>query len=372
MAKYSWLHGTIGNDFLQLKTTDGVYLRDLLEGEVFPAIDLYNNEVSVLQRVLCYSFDSAEPTTSKVFSNDEFTRLGDLERPQARAGFEHWETSIPVLRYGAGTKITRETLLQMSSKNIREWANAKMIADRKLIIKKILQNAITKVPSPAVDEIRGITATPVPFWNDAEGMDTPRPNGQIIFTGDHQHFLAANQTLGTNGANLDTLISLVTEHEGMSGQVLLFCRTGSTANMIRSETTNFRAINVNPGIISETGVNYSVSGFSQALIKGSVSLGYNIKVIGAWKEALVIETADIPENYIFATVYTGENSPGAPMGWRQHPTFKGLLLWNEDENNPIIGQNAQYRRYLGVNVQNRDAGAVLYVGGGAWVEPTFN
>lgn len=367
--------GTIHNDFLQLKTTDGVYLKELLESEIFPALALYNERVTTLASLLIYKFPDADPNSKQMFSTDEFGLLADIEQPDNKTGFDSWNRAIPIQRYGAGTKMTLEIIKQMSSKAIMEWHNAKLIADATLLTKMYFNFMILKTPDNMIDELTRIAATPKPFWNDEESMDTPRKNGQITFDGDHQHYLAVAgaASIGTNGADITNLLSLITEHEGMAGQPILWVQKGGTSSLlIQAETTYFRSVNHASGLFVDPNQGYGTSGIIKSLIKGSVTLGQDVDVIGTWKNAVVIETPHMPNGYILATMYTGQNSIKQPLAWREHPAFTGLNLFNENGGNPIIGKNAQYRRYLGLAVYNRDAGAMLYTTGTEWVEPTLS
>lgn len=372
--KYDFVMGTLHNDFLQLKTTDNIYLKDLLEQEIFPSLALYNERVTAVTKLLVYNYDDAVANSKQMFSEDSFSKLSDIEQPDNKTAFESWNRPIPIARYGAGTKLTLETLLQMTSKAVLEWHNAKMIADSNNLIKLLFQFMALKTPSSAIDELTHIAATPKAFWNDEASMDTPRANGQITFDGDHQHFLAvaAANNIGTAGSELTTLLGKLTEHEGMDGQPLLWVRKGaSPSTLIQAESTNFRSVNKVSALFSDPNSGYGTTGLVQSLISGSVSLGHDVDIIGTWKNAVVIETPHLPAGYVLATMYSGENSTKQPLGWRSHPSFKGLLLYSDSNSNPIIGKDAQYRRYLGLGVWDRSAGALLKTDGTSWTEPSF-
>jgi len=371
--KYSFVMGNISNDFLQLKTSDSIYLEDLLEKEVFPSLALYNERQTTMVRLLAYKYQDAVANSKQLFNSDSFKRLSDIEQPGTNTGFESWNRPIPIQRYGTGTKINMETLKQMSSKQIIEWHNAKMIADTENTIKIMFEKMCTYAPAGAVDELTHIAATPKAFWNN-DGVDVPRPNGQITFANTHQHYLAVAgaDSLGTSGAELTTLLSRVTEHVGMTGQPILWVRSAGTPSLaIQAETTYFRGVNRVSALFADPNPGYNISGFAKALLRGEVTLGNDVNVIGTWKNAVVIETPHMVDHYVLATVYSGDNSPNAPLAWREHPQFPGLMLASDTGQNPIIGKDAQYRRYLGMGVWERSAGAVLYTHNTSWVEPSF-
>lgn len=370
--KYQWVNGVLGTDFLQLKTTDGIYLKDLLEGSIFPLLSLYNEEITALERLLCYKYEDAVANSKQLWISSSMKRLSALEQPGSKRTVDSWNRPMPIARFGDATNITLELIKQMSSRQLENWAQGIILADKKNLIKAAFQNMMTKAPAGAVDELTSIAATPKAFWNDESGMDTPRPNGQYTFDGDHDHYKVYNG-VGSSGANLLALMALVHEHEGMSGQGILWAGPGSTGvGLIQAETTYYKPLIIQPQLLSSPGVPYNQGGAAQALVQGLFKLGFNVNIVGTYHRALVVETPDVPANYIAYTMYTGDNSELAPMGWREHPAFRGLLLWSDTMSNPIIGLDAQYRRYLAMNVWNRDAGAVMFnSSGGVWVEPTF-
>jgi hypothetical protein len=68
----------------------------------------------------------------------------------------------------------------------------------------------------------------------------------------------------------------------------------------------------------------------------------------------------------------GDNNVNNILGWRESPAFKGLVMMSPTGENPIIGHNAQFRRYLSGYVNNRSAAAVLYThSNSAYTDPTF-
>lgn len=372
--KTQFVIGSLGTDFLQEKTTDNIYLKDLLLQEIFPALAEYNNRTMALKELLCYEHDSAVANAKRMYNSDEFLEVGAIEQPQSLGSFEAWNVPVPIVRYGASTNMTMEVLKQMSSKQIIEWHNGKMVADQKNIVKQMFQSMCKKTPTSRVDALTSIAATPKAFWNDESGMDTPRANGQITFDGDHQHYLSVGtaDSLGTNGSELDALIALISEHENMSGYPILWARTGATLNLIMNESTNFKPIKEIAAIIGAVNPAYNATGFVQALINGTKVMGWNVKAVGTWKGAVVVETPDIPEDYILCTMYTGNNSPWSPLAWRNHPNFRGLVMESGSMGNPVVGNDARYLRYLGCSVNERSAGGVLYVGNTSWAEPSFS
>ena len=362
--------GVLGSDFMQMKTTDNIYLKDII-ANIQDSLGLYNSRETELAKLLAYKYTDSNSQEKLIYGSDEFTEIGEIQTPGMRAGFEVWNLPNPMRRFGALTKITREKLKTMSSSDINSFHNGKMVADKKNLVKLLFKSMMVKAPSPFVDCIDGIATTAKAFWN-ADTVDTPRSNGQMTFANTHEHYnhVATGDTLLE--ADVDTfLIEHITEHEGIgAAQIILWARTGTTLNQIKA-LASYKAI-VNDSVLIGTTPTYANSGAVQAVIRTGKALGWNVKVVGSYKEALVVETPDIPIYYILATAYAGDNDAAAPVGWREHPSFPGLILLSPTDSNPIIGADAQYRRYYAFSVRNRSAGACLYTHGhSSYVEPTF-
>ena len=362
--------GTIGSDFNLLKTSDNVYLKDILK-DFSSSLDLYNNRNLALTRILANKFTQDSSVGRKVYTDDEFQELGEVETPGMRNSVDVWKYPLPIKRIGALTQITREKLQTMSSGELTGMHNGKLEADQKAITKEFFQSAMKNTSlETRIDALDEYPASKKAFWN-ADGVNTPRSNGQITFTSSHTHYKAASG-VGSDGANIVTnVIDNITEHLGMGGaQILLWVKSGESANTIKA-LDSFKGVFAGGDLLGMVNPSYAQTGQGQALIESSKQLGYNIKIIGTFKDAIVISTPDIPSKYILGTAYLGENSKDAPIGWREHSKFKGLFLLNPENGNPLIGKNSQYRRYLGQGVNNRSAGVVFYFGGSSWVEPTF-
>lgn len=372
---YPFVQGVFGNEFLQLKTTDNVYLKDLLEKTIFPSLEIYNKSVDVLAGMLCYTFDDSNPNKKNLFADNQFKEIADLETPPVKSWFDSWNTPQPLVRLASANKMTMEVLKQMSSKQIVEYQNSIYLADRKQIIKQFFQNICTKSPSARVDCLTALAATPNPLWA-AGGTDSdiPRTNGQISFANTHNHYVFVDVADTTDDDDILPLMATVSEHEGMgSAQLLLWFRSGSTELNQLKALTHFRAIEGIAPLIGATNPDYQSSGIIQALVKSKKVLANSASVIGTYRESIVIETPDLPQYYVMCTAYFGDNNIGNVLGWREHPQFKGLMMASPTGENPIIGSNAQFRRYLSGFVNNRSAAAVMYTHhASVWAEPSFS
>ena len=64
-----------------MKTTDDIYLKDLLEQDVLPALNLYNSEVDTLVDIVAYRFDDKAANSKIMYNLDTFDELSDIEEP---------------------------------------------------------------------------------------------------------------------------------------------------------------------------------------------------------------------------------------------------------------------------------------------------
>jgi len=370
--KYDFVQGVFSNEFLQLKTDDDVYLKDLLEQQVFPALSIYNADVEVLSRLLAYKHEDKAANVKRLFADNSFAEISEHEVPPMGPDMESWNTPQPLHRFGSGNKMTMEVIVQMTSKQIIEYQNSVFRADKAKIRRQFFESMLKSTPDSTVDCLTAKAATPKAFWNDEASQDTPRSNGQITFDGDHNHYTAVSTGDAPTAAEVTALITTILEHEGMGdAQIILWARQGGESMSDLRDLSGFRQIEGYAALIGAVNPAYEQSGIAQALINAKKHFGRTAQAVGTFKEAIVMQTPDIPDDYILATAYLGDNSPFAPIGWREHPQFKGLIMASPTNENPIIGHNAQYRRYLSGHVNNRDAGAVLYTGDTTYADPTF-
>ena len=261
----------------------------------------------------------------------------------------------------------------MSSDDLVAFHDGKMIADQSNIVEGFFKVCLTKAPAGVVDCLDGLATEYKPFWNDEASMDTPRPNGQLTFDGDHDHYNAvAVAATVTEDEVDDNLLSEVREHEGMNNGVTLalWAAPGTTFGYLEALDSYTAVVKV-PEILGSISPEYLKSGVAQALVTTMKNEAWNVNIKGTYKDAICIESPDIPAGYILCTATFGNNDKRNPLGWREHPAFAGMKLWSQSGGNPLIGLDAQYRRYLGLGIRNRSAGAVLYTVDTSWAEPSF-
>jgi hypothetical protein len=378
MAAYKsqFILGVLGTEFAALKTSDGIYLKDLLEQEIGPSLDLYNQRLQAVAQLLCSRDERASSIANDVLANSSFEEISEYQQPGTRDTVDAWKLPVPIRRFASGSFASKEWIITNSSKKVTELHYSKLKADADNIVRQIFLAALLKTPTARVDALDKLATTPLAFWNDETSMDVPPANGQITFDGDHQHYIinpSTADTLGTAGVTLNTLIGLVEEHYTEQHQVLLWVRTGGTPDLItQAETTYFRAIN-EPSQLIGAGAPFSNSGLVQALLRTQTAVGGNIKAVGVWKNAVVLATPDMPDHFAMATAYFGPGDSRNPIVQREHPAFIGLKMVNAaGDGNPVVGRDAQYRRYVGFGVRNRSAGAVCYTHSAAsWTEPSL-
>jgi hypothetical protein len=371
---YNFVQGVFGNEFLQLKTTDNIYLKDLLEQTIFPSLEIYNQSVDNLAAILCYRFDDAIANQKKIFADNQFVEISDMETPPNKSTISSWNTPQPLRRLAAGNKMTLEVLKQMDSKQIIAYQNSVYLADRKRIIRTLFENICTMAPAARVDCLTSIAAAPLPLWAaGGTDSDVPRTNGQISFANTHNHYVFVDVADTTDDDDILPLMATVSEHEGMgAAQLILWLRSGSTELNQLKALTKFRAVELNAPLLGAINPSFTGTGLVQALVNGKKIMSNSAAIIGTYREAIVVETPDLPNYYVMCTAYFGDNNIANVAGWREHPQFKGLQMVNPTGENPIIGHNAQFRRYLSGFVNNRDAAAVMYTHHATtWAEPTF-
>jgi hypothetical protein len=372
---YPFVQGVFSNEFLQLKTTDNIYLKDLLEQTLFPSLEAYNASVDNLAALLCYRFDDISPNQKKLFGDNSFSEISDLEVPPTKSRLDSWNTPQPLIRLGSANKMTLEVIKQMTSKQIIAYQNTVYLADRKRIIKGVMQNICTMAPSARVDCLTSLLASPVPLWA-AGGTDSdiPRTNGQITFANTHNHYQFVDVADTFDDDDIQQLLATILEHEDMgAAQLILWLRSGSSELSQLKALTKFRPVELTASLIGAVNPNFTSTGIVQALVNGKKIMSNSASIVGTYREAIVVETPDLPSYYVMCTAYFGDNNVSNVLGWRESPAFKGLVMMSPTGENPIIGHNAQFRRYFSGYVNNRSAAAVMYTHhASVWAEPSFS
>lgn len=304
--------------------------------------------------------DLVQQTTDRLLrygGQDDMT-MGELDQfgtPDAQKVTAGVSLGLPLRHYGRALQWTRTALQVMRANEMAGQVNAIMTADVKAVQREIKKALFTSTNTPTYLD-RGVDNVTLPLKAlvNADGAAIPNgPNGEVFNSATHTHYLA---TAALVAADAKALIQTVTEHFG-AGQSRLYINAAQETTV--RAFAGFMAF-VDPRVVQPSSTAYAQGGNLDFF-------NLNNRRIGLFEGAEVWVKPWVPASYLVAWV---AGSP-PPLGMRIREGGSGdLELVFEDELHPLRAR--VYQREFGIGVINRTNGAALYVGGGAYVIPSFS
>jgi hypothetical protein len=318
----------------------------------------YNSQVSETMSMFCQHTDkqSLVFNTNSGYAFHETDEFGG--KPVTRKDNGNWTVAFGVRKFETGLGWSREFLAMRTPSELAADYQKIQLADQKNMIGLVKKAIFNNANVNFVDaHYNGVTLGLKRFWN-ADSSNMPTNSLGVSFSGSaHTHYTARSGSVISN-ADVDALISNVTEHDQTMG-VKLFMNGADVAAMA-ANCSKFK------GLASSL-ITYGYSDITTARLDLSDLSNY---MVGIWDGRVEVWVkAYVPANYILcmATEMTDK-----PLGFRElpFPTMQGLNLSAiSNTGEPLVAQTAT--RYAGINVLNRSAGAVLYTGGTVWANPTL-
>jgi len=197
----------------------------------------------------------------------------------------------------------------------------------------------------------GVSLTIRRFVN-ADSQAIPDFNGVSFDGSTHTHYKARVSTLANS--DIDSLISNVTEHGHTRGLMLVISLANkATITALTGFTPLGNAVMV-----------YNATDTTKVALDNT---DLNNQHIGYWGDIPVWVKPYAVDKYVLCISTEGEK----PLGFRQRPqdSLKGLRLVSEIPGFPLISKS--FEAEFGVAVNSRTSGAVLYIGGTTWANPTI-
>jgi hypothetical protein len=209
-----------------------------------------------------------------------------------------------------------------------------------------------------IDHLTDRYSLPVKRLANADGVTLPiGPNGETFNGATHTHYLAV---AALDAASMNAAINTVIEHY----------KTGVPYVLINSaQETALTALNAANQFIGIQPVQY-VQPTNVVVARGNLdTLQIYNRMIGYWgrQAAPVWVKPWVPANYIIVLM-TG--IARKVLAFRERRGGSGnLRIVADNEQFPLRAQTMQ--REFGIGVQDRVGAAILYVGGGSYVDATF-
>jgi len=316
----------------------------------------FNGQVSEVMGELC------EKTTeqAKVFglaSDTDFAEIDEFGVPVTQKSSGSFEVAFPVKKYAYGLGWTSDYLAMKTPAEIAASYTTLQAKDKKNIVRMVKQAIFNSTNYTFKDEFyNGVSLTVRRFWNN-DGASVP-VNSQGTSFASHTHYKAVAASGSPTNAEIDALVSNVTEHDLTEG-VGIYINASNVSKLEAISSTKFKKLRSDLMV-------YNASDVTRDALNVTDISNYQV---GIWDGLYPVFVKPwIPANYILALAIGDDK----PLAWRELPfsNMQGLKLDAMVSAMPLVAQNAV--RFAGVGVLNRSAGAVLYIGGTSWANPTIS
>lgn len=183
------------------------------------------------------------------------------------------------------------------------------------------------------------------------------PFGGTFDASVHTHYDA---TAGFAVGSLDTLMNDVIEHGHGRGVKIAINRAQLSTVLGFSGVLPAKFDNVN----------ISVNADSFKAVRSSGDLSLDNYTAATYNGAEIVVRPWVPANYLFCWA---SDDPRKPVALRRDVDadggMPGLVLAAEYADHPLYAKN--FEMYVGAGIYTRTNGAALYIGGGAWANPTI-
>jgi hypothetical protein len=265
---------------------------------------------------------------------------------------------FPLRQWDVTLQWTRLYMQTRTPQDIAKAFDGARTADLKAIQRAIRRALLTSTNNTTYIDRRMNTAVTLPIRAllNADGQVIPvGPNGEAFVGGSHTHYLA---TASLVAANVSALLTTVAEHQ--SGGIVRLAINAADEAAIRAMTANFTALQF-ASTVPATTTTYA---------EGELDLSNaSNRLIGYFNGYEVWVKPWVMASYPIAYRVGGNQKPLRAR--TRTGTLTGLGAFDlryEHEHYPLRAEIMS--REIGFGVHGRDAAAVLYTGGGAYVIPS--
>lgn len=261
--------------------------------------------------------------------------------------------------YDVASRWTWRFLRDADARQVNAMHNAYLMADGKLVFRKVME-AIFDNRNRSAD-IREQAYNVYPMYN-GDGM-VPPDYGTKTFSGSHNHYLVSGAAQVDPG-DLEEALDHIEEH-GYSvenGTTLVVLVNKAQAAVIRT----FKMGVATGGVVANYDFIPSANQPAMFLPNEQGLLGSRppstwngLRVLGSYRDALIIEELTIPEGYMLTFGTGGLGQLGNLVGLREHanPAYRGLrMIPGNQSGYPLV--DSYYARSFGTGVRQR-GGAVV-------------
>lgn len=333
-------------------TVDGQSLAEIWS-DMQARVTAYNRNVNSMLALLTFP-TIRESERVAVYSTARFEQATEFGQP-SKVRMAYRRRSFPLDHFDLGIGYTQEYIDDAAGNEITAILGIVRAAYETQRLNVVL-NAILDV-SPATDR-DGITPLAL-FNNDGE---VPEEYKRTTHAGTHTHYLTSTVNNVVSAANLATMEEHLLHHGyGDFGETLVLFVPRANMATVRALTGYIHSSETAIPIVREG----MVLGRTGTAPPGLTADGY-------FGRFVVVESLDLPTNYLVGWATGGQFASQNVVGLRQHrnPSARGLrLVAGPRQNYPLI--DSFYDHYVGAGIRHRGAAVAMQLTAGSYTTPTL-
>ena len=305
----------------------------------------------------------------------EFQEASEFGEPESgKIKVSYIQLGYDFRDYDVASRWTWKFLRDADARQVAAMHNAYLMADADLIFRKVMEAIFDNRNRSA--NIRNQAYNVYPLYN-ADGM-VPPDYGTKTFAGSHSHYLVSGAAQ-IDSNDVEEALDHIEEH-GYSVQngttlIMMVHRTQAQAiRLFRQGQANNNGVTANYDFIPAAGQPPLILPNDQGLLGSRPQGAWNgLKVLGSYRDALIIEHEAIPEGYMLTFGTGGLGQLGNLVGLREHanPAYRGLrLLPGNQQGYPLV--DSYYSRGFGTGIRQRGGAVVTqFKASGSYDIPTI-
>lgn len=284
----------------------------------------------------------------------EMKRMDEYGRAPTQRHAQNAQVGFPLDLFAHALGWTRRWEKKRTPADFAQATINAEIAHRKRVLQEIKRAIFLSANYTHTDDLVDEISFGVKRLTNADGAPIPDgPNGEVFDGATHTHYLAG---AALTTALADSLVNTVVEHNH-GGRIRIYINKAQEAAW--KALTGFQSY-----LLAQITPATTAAVVTTPRLDASRT---DNRAIGMWGAAEVWVKPWIPSNYAFAFDI---EFPGKPVAVREDTDGSlNLRVVAEIDAHPLVAQYAE--AIFGAGVWTRTNGAVLYTGGGAYVDPAI-
>ncbi len=352
------------------QTIDGIDLNSMWD-QYQQTLAYWNSRKLGLVALFTYPVTSLIENVPQV-GEATFEEASEFGEPQAgKIGVDYIQLGYDIRDYDVASRWTWRFLRDADARQVAAMHNSYLMADGALVFRKVFEaifdnrNRSTKIRNQAYNVY--------PLYN-GDGMVPPN-YGDKTFDGTHSHYLVSGNT-GIDSGDVEEALDHIEEHgysieNGTQLIVMVNKVEAMKIRLWRQGQVSANGITANYDFIPAESQPPLILPNDQGLLGSRPPSVWNgLRVLGSYRDALIIEDHHIPQGYVLTFGTGGLGQLGNLVGLREHanPAYRGLrLIAGNQQGYPLV--DSYYSRTFGTGIRQRGGAVVTQLKASGPYEP---